>query len=64
MSYNTWADWSETIDSLYYKLLSYFGRQDIGAHGLVCVPSVPETLSGIMARGDVITPIKQGPDVW
>lgn len=45
MSCNTWADWSETIGSLCYKLLTYFGRQDTGAHGLVCVPSVPETLS-------------------
>lgn len=35
----------ETIALLYYKLLSYFGRQDTGAHGLVCVPSVPEILS-------------------
>lgn len=37
----------------------------MGAHGLVCVPSVPETLSQLVvlgggARGDVIAPIKQG----
>lgn len=44
VSCSTWADRSETVGSLCYKLLTYFGIQDTGAHGLVCVPSVPETL--------------------
>lgn len=40
--YSTWAG---AAAPAYYKLLSYFGRQEMGAHGPVCVPSVPETLS-------------------
>lgn len=63
-----YCTWAESVAPAYYKLLSYFGRRDIGAHGLVCVPSVPETLShsgwvGDHGWGDVIAPIKHGPDV-
>lgn len=75
MSSTTWADGSETRDSLFYKLLSYFGRRDTGAHGPVCVPSVPETLShfggggqsegagGVHGSSDVIALIKLGVEV-
>lgn len=74
MSSTTWTEGSETRDSLFYKLLSYFGRRDTGAHGPVCVPSVPETLShfrgggrvrggGVRGSSDVIALIKLGVQV-